>query len=205
MVGSAEENAVVALAARQQGMVSTPQLAAAGFDRRTVARRVASGWLTRVLHGVYRVGPFAGPFGAEMAALLACGPRAALSHGSALPVWGLRDNGGHVVVTIPGGRATCGVRARRAALPAGDVVERYGMRVTTPARTLADLAAATPERELARLVEEAQRLGLPRPASYSPRSSDRGAGMEPAASEPASSMPKSPRSRARRPSDGCSS
>ena len=37
---------------------------------------------------------------------------------------------------MPGGRATAGVQWRRAPLPPGDVVERHGMRVTTPARTL---------------------------------------------------------------------
>jgi very-short-patch-repair endonuclease len=158
-----DEASVAALAARQQAMVSTAQLRAAGFDSRAIVRKVAGGWLTRMLHGVYRVGPFAGPFGDEMAALLACGPRAAVSNGASLHVWGLRDNGGHVEVTVPGGGATSGVRAHRAALPESDVVERHGMRVTTPARTLTDIAAATPRRELARLVEEAQLLRLVSP------------------------------------------
>jgi predicted transcriptional regulator of viral defense system len=160
MPGTAEESAVLAVAASQQGMVTTRQLLAAGFDDHAIARRVARGWLTRVLRGVYRVGPFAGPWGAEMAALLACGPRAALGGGSSLRAWGLRDDGGPVEVIVPGGRATAGVRTRRARLPAGDVVERYGMRVTTPARTICDLAARTPQRELSRLVEEARRLGI---------------------------------------------
>jgi very-short-patch-repair endonuclease len=151
---------VIALAAHQQGMVSTPQLAAAGFDDAAIAAMVVGGWLARVLRGVYRVGPFAGPYGDEMAALLACGPRSALSHRTSLHMWGIRERVGPVEVIVPGGRATAGVKWRRAPLPPGDVVERFGMRVTTPARTLADVAGSTTQRDLARLVEEARRLHL---------------------------------------------
>jgi hypothetical protein len=49
--------AVAALAARQQGMVTTRQLAAAGIGESAVAHRVANGRLTRIFRGVYRVGP----------------------------------------------------------------------------------------------------------------------------------------------------
>ncbi len=144
-------------------MVSAAQLAAAGFDGDAIAREVGAGLLTRVLHGVYRFGPFAGPFGDEMAALLACGPNAALAHGASLHVWGIRERVGPVEVIVPGGRATTGVKWRRAPLPPGDVVERHGMRVTTPVRTLTDVAGSTSQRDLARIVEEAQRLGLVTP------------------------------------------
>jgi len=98
-----------------------------------------------------------------MAALLACGPTAALSHRTSLHVSQIRHRVGAVEVIIPGGRATAGVRWRRAPLPPGDVVERHGMRVTTPARTLVDVAGTTSRRDLARLVEEAQRRHLVTP------------------------------------------
>src|SRR5215218_230501 len=98
-----------------------------------------------------------------MAALLACGPTAALSHRTSLHLWQIRHRVGAVEVIIPGGRASAGVRWRRAPLPPGDVVERHGMRVTTPARTLVDVAGTTSRRDLARLVEEAQRRHLVTP------------------------------------------
>ena len=59
-----------------------------------------------------------------MAALLACGPTAALSHRTSLHLWQIRHRVGAVEVIIPGGRASAGVRWRRAPLPPGDVVER---------------------------------------------------------------------------------
>src|SRR5262245_45984762 len=65
--------AIAALAARQQGVVTTEQLDAAGIGRRGVAHRIATGRLTRIYRGVYRVGPIAGPYGREMAAILATG------------------------------------------------------------------------------------------------------------------------------------
>jgi very-short-patch-repair endonuclease len=163
VVPTTAERSLSELAARQQGMVSTPQLAAHGIDREVIGRLVASGWLTRMHVGVYRVGAFSGPFGDEMAALLACGPRSALSHRTSLHLWAIRERVGPVEVIVPGGRATASVRWKRAPLPPGDVVERHGMRVTTPARTLTDIAGTTTPRELARLVEEAQRLKLVTP------------------------------------------
>ena len=65
------DTAVAALAARQCGVVTTAQLASAGIGERAVAHRVASGWLTRLHSGVYRVGPIDAPYGREMAAILA--------------------------------------------------------------------------------------------------------------------------------------
>jgi predicted transcriptional regulator of viral defense system len=84
----AGDAAIAELARLQRGVVTTAQLEAAGIGRRGVAHRVAHGRLTRVLRGVYRVGPLAAPFAPEMAALLATG--GVLSHHSAAMVWGLR-------------------------------------------------------------------------------------------------------------------
>lgn len=161
MAGIDEEATVARLAARQQGLVTTRQLRALGFSRSAIERRVAGGWLVRRHHGVYQLGVFGGSFATEMAALLACGPRAILSHRTAAALWGLLERAAHgpVDISVPGsfvGRRR-GMRPHRAAeLPAGDVVERHGMRVTTPARTMLDLAASTPPRELERLFEETQ-------------------------------------------------
>ena len=73
------ELAVARVAARQQAMITTAQLLNAGLSERTIRARVESGWLTRRHTGVLQLGVFGGPFGAEAAALLACGADAVIS------------------------------------------------------------------------------------------------------------------------------
>ena len=154
------ERRVAALAAEQQGMVTTAQLEVAGLSRTQVTRRVAGGWLVRVHTGVYRLGAYPGPWGREAAALLACGPDAALSHWTAARIDALTGRGGaEIHVSIEGrlaGRVR-GIRPHRvSALPEEDVVLRHGLRVTAPARTLLDVAAVAPRDLLGRITEEAQ-------------------------------------------------
>jgi very-short-patch-repair endonuclease len=152
-----KELTVARLAAAQQGMVTTEQLIAAGFSYAAIARRVADGWLVRRHRGVHQLGVFGGPWGTEMAALLACGSGSAVSHRSCAAVDGLfpRDENAPVDVTTTA-RGRPGVRVHRGRLGAGDVVVRHGLTLTTPVRTLLDLASSVPDRELERLVEEAQ-------------------------------------------------
>jgi very-short-patch-repair endonuclease len=138
-------------------MVTTRQLREAGFGDGAILRRTAGGWLVRRHRGVYQVGVFGGPFGREMAALLACGPGAVLSHQTAAAIWRLcvAEYGGPVHVL--GTRAQVpGVRTHRSALDRTQVAHRHGLPVTTPARTLIDLASSMPVVELTRLIEEAQ-------------------------------------------------
>ena len=90
-----------------------------------------------------------------MAALLAAGPRAVLGHWTATKVWRVADRGHRIEVLFVGEAAAKrrGIRSHRtSALDSADVVVRHGLRVTTPARTLVDLAATTPPAELERLV-----------------------------------------------------
>ena len=160
----AAEREVARIAAAQEGMVTTAQLKRAGFGRTQISRRVAGGWLVRVHTGVYLLGAFSGPWGRETAALLACGPGAALSHWTAARIDAFTGLGAaeiHVTVEgrLPGRRE--GIRPHRVkSLPTGDVVVKHGLRVTAPARTLLDLAAVAPRGVLERLAEEAmvQRL-----------------------------------------------
>jgi very-short-patch-repair endonuclease len=102
-----------------------------------------------------------------MAAVLACGDGAALSHRSAAALWGVhRPWLGVPEVTVPegGSRGRVGVRAYRTTqLDPRDTRRREGVPVTAPARTLLDIAAVIPERDLARAVEEAQVLRLATP------------------------------------------
>jgi Transcriptional regulator, AbiEi antitoxin len=151
------ERAVARIAAGQHGIVTTAQMLAAGFGYGAISRRAATGWLVRRHQAVYQVGVFGGPFGTETAALLACGDEAVLSDRSAMAVWGpcVRDEALPVdVITSRRGRA--GIRVHDRKLAPGDITVRHGMRITTPTRTLLDLASSMPAVELQRLFEEAQ-------------------------------------------------
>jgi very-short-patch-repair endonuclease len=96
------------------------------------------------------------------AAVMASGPEAALSHAEAAADWRMtRAPSGPVAITVPGrsGRATRrGIDLHRAPLPPEDVVVHDGLRVTSPARTLIDLAALLPTRDLECTLDEAHYL-----------------------------------------------
>jgi hypothetical protein len=139
--------AIAALAERQGGVVGYGQLTRLGLSRPGIGRRVGSGQLHIVHRGVYAVGHrVLGRDGRWWAALLAAGPYAVLSHTSAAAAWDLvRSDGGTVHVTVPGhsgrGRRS-GVRVHRTmVLRADDSTTRDGMPITTPLRTVIDLAA----------------------------------------------------------------
>ncbi|HEY8763501.1 MAG TPA: type IV toxin-antitoxin system AbiEi family antitoxin domain-containing protein, partial [Solirubrobacteraceae bacterium] len=92
------------LASRQHGVVSVWQLINLGYTRNAIARLVAKGHLHRLYLGVYAVGHTRLTLrGRWMAAVLACGPGAVLSHRAALALWELgRAASGPIDVTIPG-------------------------------------------------------------------------------------------------------
>jgi very-short-patch-repair endonuclease len=170
MPGEAAERRALALAARQHGAATTRQLAEAGLGRHRVAHRAAIGWLVRVHRGVFLVGPIHAPLGRAMAAVLSCGEGALLSHHTAGRLWGfLRDAAGAIHVTVPrrgGVHNGRGIRLHRTqALEPADVTYRERIPVTSPARTLLDLATVLPRAELARAVEEAMVQRLVTPAS----------------------------------------
>jgi very-short-patch-repair endonuclease len=152
---------VLALAARQHAVVTAEQLAAAGLGKDAIARRMAVGWLTRCRRGVYLVGPLPAQFSAEMAAVLACGETALLSHHSAAAVWGFRPpHKGEVHVTVQGSHRhnRDGIRLHRTHSLKAAV--HHDLPLTNPARTLLDLAPLIPQHELDRATEQAQILGL---------------------------------------------
>jgi very-short-patch-repair endonuclease len=102
-----------------------------------------------------------------MAAVLACGGAAVLSHRSAAVLWGLlRAWYGPPEVTVTDGRSRGrpDLRVYRTRwLDPRETRRREGVPVTAPARTLLDLATVISERDLARAVEEAQVLRLVTP------------------------------------------
>jgi very-short-patch-repair endonuclease len=97
-----------------------------------------------------------------MAAVLACGPEAVLSHRSAADLLGLReDTRARIDVTAPGrrGRAPKGIDAHRhGSLVASDRTTGQGIPCTSVARTLLDFAGAAPVWELRQVVGEAEVL-----------------------------------------------
>ena len=96
-----------------------------------------------------------------MAAVLAGGAGAVLSHRPAAALWELRGWDGAVDVTCPGRRSSRpGLRVHEIALPADEVTVRGGIPVTTVARTLFDLAAVLPRHRLEQAFGEAERRGL---------------------------------------------
>jgi very-short-patch-repair endonuclease len=156
----------MAQAATQDGAISVAQLAAAGMRRGAIDHRVATGWLRRIHRGVFLVGPVAGPRAFEHAALLACGEHAVISHRAAAAVWELLRGCTRVVeVTLTAGhrRPQEGIVVHHAPLRRDEIADAGGLRVTSPARTLLDLAAMLPRHELDRAANEAQVLGLTTP------------------------------------------
>jgi predicted transcriptional regulator of viral defense system len=153
---------VAALAERQHGVLSTRQLAAIGLPQRAVSHRAAAGRLHRVHQGVYAVGHTVLTVnGRRMAAVLAAGPGAVLSHASAAALWEIRPTSAtriDVSVRSAGGRAKRrGLRIHRTpTLRTDEITAHQGIRVTTPARTLLDLASSLPRRALERALDEAE-------------------------------------------------
>ncbi len=153
------------LAVRQGGVVDHGQLRVIGLSSSGIGRRVDCGRLHRLHRGVYAVGhPQVGEAGRRWAAVLACGPEAVLSHRSAAAAWDLMRGGGviHVTVGRGGRRAPAGVRLHRTRVGSpSELTILRGLPITTPARTLLDLAASgVRDRRLERLVDRAELLGL---------------------------------------------
>ena len=151
---------VVALAGQRHGVVTAAQLADMGLGRHAIAHRVAKGWLRRRHRGVYLVGPLGTPFSDAMAAVLAYGEGALLSHAAAAVLWGLRPppvRELHVTVAGRDIRNRDRIRAHSVgSMHPADISRHHGIPVTSPARTLLDLAATTPRREMERAADEAR-------------------------------------------------
>ena len=153
--------ALAALAARQHGVASRCQLLELGYGAAAVRYRVSVGRLHPLHVGVFAIGHLrVTPRGRYMAAILAGGEEALLSHQSASSVWEVLSSARAVIdVTVPGRGPDVrpGIALhRRQSLHPDDRAEVDGLRVTSVARTLRDLAAVVPPRRLERAVEEAE-------------------------------------------------
>jgi Protein of unknown function (DUF559)/Transcriptional regulator, AbiEi antitoxin len=142
----AMDHMIAAIADRQGGVIARGQLARLALSDSAIDHRVRAGRLHVMHRGVYSVGHrVVGAGGRRWAAVLASGPGAVLSHASAAAAWDIRVSATSTVdVTVgSGGRARRkGIRLhRKRTLPADEVTELDGLPITTPARTLLDLAA----------------------------------------------------------------
>ncbi len=153
--------AIAALAARQHGNVTREQLLELGLGVSAIKSRARTGRLYRVHTGVYAVGrPPVTPHERAMAAVLACGSGAVLSHRSAMTLWGLLKRWEKPFqVTVTGDRRPKDITVHRSStLRRRDLTKQLGIPVTSPARTLLDCAPALSERAFRRAVNDA-RLG----------------------------------------------
>jgi very-short-patch-repair endonuclease len=156
------ERTISALARKQYGHLTRVQLLALGLSRGAINGRIQRGRLVAVHAGVYIVGPPRDePVARAAAAVLACGAGAVLSHSSAASLWGMKARWDlplevtHTVVRVRPGIRTYRCRTLRRT----DIRTQLGIRVTSPARTLLDIAPTISERALRRAVNDARRGG----------------------------------------------
>jgi very-short-patch-repair endonuclease len=160
------------LAANQHGVVARRQLLVAGFTSDEIQRRISKGRLHPVWRGVYAIGrPRLTQRGWWMAAVLGCGADAVLSHSAAAALWAIKAQraagpdrrlASLIEVSVPteARRRRKGIRLHRRLLSPEDLTRRDGIPVTTPARTLIDLATVLQPDRLEAAVNEADKMGL---------------------------------------------
>jgi hypothetical protein len=153
------------LAARQHGVVTRAQLLELGFTPQAILHRVCKRRLHPVMTGVFALGrPQLTQFGRWMAAVLACGEGAVLSHASAAALWRIYGTASGVIhVSVPASRLPRrpGITVhRRTTL---DVTTHHGIPVTTPIATLIDIAPTLTHDEREAAINEADKRGLTTP------------------------------------------
>ena len=163
--------AIAALAATQHGVVAREQLFAIGLGVEAIQVRIEAGRLHPLHLGVYAVGHRAvSREGELLAAVLAGGPGAVLSHLAAAELWELRLGKGRridVVAATRGGRP--GIRFHRCALEPHEIAEHKGIPVTTAERTIIDLAAQLSPARLEHVIRQAEYEHLTTAASLTSR------------------------------------
>jgi hypothetical protein len=162
------DEAIALLAARQHGVVSRAQLLDLGVGADAIKHRVALGRLHQMHRGVYAVGHRALREEASwMAAVLAGGPGAALSYRSGAELWGLRSSSrARIDVSVPRHRrSTARLEVHCVEMQPDEVTVERGVPVTTPARTLFDLAAVVSAEHLEAAFQEAEVRRLTSPTS----------------------------------------
>jgi hypothetical protein len=149
-------------AERQHGVVAHRQLSDMGLGDGLIQSRIDNGTLIPIHHGVFALGHRVLSRRARwMAAVIACGPGAALSHGSAAELWDVRRAGWQPEVTRrSGGSPRRGIRLHQTRmLEDAEITEKDGIPVTSIERTLLDMSARLDGRQAERALVAADRTG----------------------------------------------
>jgi len=158
-----DDRSISELARRQHGVVGRRQLLQEGRSEREIKWRLSAGRLHRLHAGVYAVGHrLIQKEGWLMAAVLASGPGAVLSHRSAAALWGLRSySEGAVHVTVSHkSTSTRQIRRHFSRVPPDERSVKEGIPVTSVHRTIFDLAATASLDEVVAMIKEAEYLEL---------------------------------------------
>lgn len=160
---SPDQKALYDLAERQAGYFTARQARSASFSWERLVEHAKSGRFRRIARGIYRLSQFpSSNFEDLFVAWLRCGPKAVISHESALAVYDLSDLiPGQVHVTVPrtASRRRRGIRQHTSGFRSKDIKWREGLPVTSVPRTIADVAKAGLAEEM---VKEAIRQALKR-------------------------------------------
>jgi predicted transcriptional regulator of viral defense system len=157
--------ALFRLGAEQAGYFSAAQAKGLGYSYQAQAHHVEAGNWVRVERGVFRLADWVAGVHDEFAMwTLWSRGKAVVSHESALAVHGIGEfESGSVHLTVPRNfrMVDVAVVLHRAELPESDIEDRVGFRITTPQRTIIDVASQSPDEEqLGRAIEQAASEGL---------------------------------------------
>ena len=148
-------------AARQHGLVTRKQAIAAGLTPEMIKRRLQDGTFSRVYRGIYRLASAPRSWRQTVLAVVLLGGDAAVaSHGTAAKLWGYPVSPSHIEITVPARRdAPRGnIKVHRGTVNATESID--GIPVTTPARTLLDIASRVEPNDLESMVDDAITRGL---------------------------------------------
>jgi predicted transcriptional regulator of viral defense system len=179
MTAKPDSTRLYQLAEPQAGYFTAAQAGAAGYSRQRLAYHVRRGRLIRIAHGLYRHTLYpASPFEDLHAALLRTGKGSVISHDSALAVYGLSDLlPAEIHVTIPrtSSRRHAGLRLHTSRITPSEIAHREGLRVTTVARTVADIASSGVAAEhVIQAIDEAIQRGLAQAEEFEDQGRRRG-------------------------------
>jgi very-short-patch-repair endonuclease/predicted transcriptional regulator of viral defense system len=157
-----------ALAEDQHGVISSDQLRGIGYTPQAIYHRIKTGRLHPLHRGVYAVGRAnVTEHGRWMAAVLACGDEAVVSHSSAAALWRMgSERRGLVELSLPSLARRRRPRLeihQRPSLKERDLTREYGIPVTTPVQTLIDMALRLDRLGVERMINEADKYNVTHP------------------------------------------
>jgi very-short-patch-repair endonuclease len=157
------------------GIVTRPHLLGSGWSPEAVKHAVRSGRLFPKWPGVYAVGtPHVTKLGIWTAAVLSCGPEAALSDADAAALWGFGSApSGRIAVTVPRNIHPRGKGIKVHRRSWFEVITRHGIAVTTPACTIIHMAPRLSRDRIEAMIGEADLLGLVTPAALRAAAAER--------------------------------